>query len=517
MTESLARARHRPDLPQRPTASMGRVARGSTANLAGAVVMGVSNFALTIAVTRGLSKPVAGVFFSATSLFLLATSVGQLGTSTGLVYFISRCRALGTTGLIGSYLRAALRPVLLTAVLMGAALFLWAPQVAAVISPDQADRASGYLRALAFFIPLAGLENVALAATRGMGTMRANAVVEQIGRPLLQLLLVGVVLFPSLAGLLTWAWAFAYAPAAVVAWFWWQRLHRRGQHDAPPPTPAAGTHMEFWRFSGPRALTSVAQMAMQRLDIVLVGALSGAVNAAIYAAATRFIVAGQMGSNAISQAAQPRLAETIACGDHETTKHIYQTSTAWLMAITWPMFLSFSLFSGPLLHVFGKGYGAGTGVLLLLSLSMLVATGCGMVDMVLSMAGHTTWNLANAILALGVLVGLDLWLIPSQGVLGAAIGWAAAILVRNLAALSQVAVALRLQPIGRATAGAAGLSIACFAIAPGAVRLILGTTWLALVVALALGTSVYVWGLWRLRRPLQLGSLRRIRRATRTS
>ena len=82
---------------------------------------------------------------------------------------------------------------------------------------------------------------------------------------------------------------------------------------------------------------------MQRLDIVLVGALAGAVQAAIYAAATRFIVAGQMGTNAISNAAQPKLAETLARDDHDAVHHIYETSTAWLMAATWPLYLIFTL------------------------------------------------------------------------------------------------------------------------------------------------------------------------------
>ena len=62
---------------------------------------------------------------------------------------------------------------------------------------------------------------------------------------------------------------------------------------------------------------------------------------------------------------------------------------------------------------------------MVLAAAMLVATGCGMVDMVLTMAGRTSWNLGNVLLALGVNVGLDLLLIPEHGVLGAAIGLAA--------------------------------------------------------------------------------------------
>ena len=116
------------------------------------------------------------------------------------------------------------------------------------------------------------------------------------------------------------------------------------------------------------------------------------------------------------------------------------------MTISWPLYLLLIVFGGPLLRIFGASYSAGTSVLVLLALSMLVATGCGVVDVVLAMAGHTSWNLGNAVLALAVNIGLDVWLIPAHGVLGAAIGWAVAIVVRNLAALIQVGVSARPAP-----------------------------------------------------------------------
>lgn len=491
-----------------PTGSLRSVARGSTANLFGALVTAITTFAVTILVTRGLTPADAGVFFSATSLFLLATTIGQLGTGTGLVYFLSRCRALGRQQLIANYVRVALQPVLVAAVVMAAGIFVFAPQLAELTLSGHATAATHDLRVLACFIPFVGVESVWLAATRGLGTMAPNNLVEQIGRPLLQVLLVAGSVLLSSTGMLGWAWALAYLPAAVVAWWWWRRLSSR----LTSPDSSMRVGREFWRFTAPRGMTSVIQVLMQRFDIVLVGALSGAVDAAIYAAATRFIVAGQVGGNAISFAAQPKLGETIAQGDDEATNHLYQASTAWLMLITWPLYLVLIVFGDPLLHVFGSAYSAGSTVLILLSLSMLVATGCGVVDVVLAMAGHTSWNLGNAVLALGVNLGLDLWLIPSHGVVGAAIGWAAAITVRNLAALVQVGLSRGLHPLGRATIATAGLAGAAFLVIPVLGRVALGDTWLALIASLLVGGPAYLVGLWLLRRDLNLDALRRIRR-----
>lgn len=487
---------------------MSRVARGSSLNLAGAVVTGGANFALAIVLTRGLPTAEAGLFFSVSSLFLIATAVGQLGTNTGLVFFVSRCRALNRTAFVDSYVRAAAKPVLIVGLAMAVALAVLAPSVARLTNPDHVDRAVDYLRTLAVFIPLAGLENVALSATRGLGTMKQYALIELIGRPLLQLLVVGTAVFLLSGHVLGPAWAVAYLPAAIAGTWWLRRLIRRLDVVQARET---GQSREFWRFTTPRAATGVIQMAMQRLDIVLVGALAGAVPAAVYFATTRFIVVGQMGNNAISLAAQPSLAVAIGRQDRAETKDIYQTSTAWLMILTWPLYLSLALFGGTFVSVFGSGYGEGTDVLQLLSLAMLVATGFGMVDMLLSMAGHTSWNLGNAMLALAIQVGLDIALIPSHGILGAAIGWSAAIVTRNAAALLQVGFALRLHPLGRATSTCAGLSLACYGVVAGALKLLLGGGLVAAVESLGVATICFVLGLWLFRGPLRLAVLLGVR------
>jgi O-antigen/teichoic acid export membrane protein len=488
-------------------ASMGGVARGSVANLAGAVVAASCTFALTVVVTRGMRQADAGVFFSVSSLFLLGTSVGQLGTDTGLVYFLSRCRVLEARDHITAYLRAALRPVLLTGLLMAAAATVYAEDLARLTNPGHVEQATTFIRSVAWFIPLAGLENVALAATRGLGAMRAYAVTEQITRPSLQLLLVTVAVHAAQPHLLLVAWGAAYAPVAVLAWWWWLRLARRLGLSARTASPTSGLGREFWVFTAPRSLASVAQLLMQRLDIVLVGALAGAPQAAIYTAATRFVVAGQMGRQAVSLAAQPALAEALARGDRERARQVFQTSAAWLMATTWPLFLAFVVVGGPLLQVFGSGYESGTAVLLLLSFSMLVATGCGDVDSALIMAGKTTWSLGNMAVALGLNLVLDLWLIPDHGVTGAAIGWSVAIMTKNLLALVQVRLALGLHPFGMASAIVALLSSASFALLPLLASELLGTELPALVMALAAASTVYAAGLWSARNPLELDEL----------
>src|ERR1044072_3785986 len=107
-------------------AQLAKVARGGAVNLLGSLDSGVSGFLLTVVVAHGWDADTAGTLFSATSLFLILTATGLLGTDTGLARFALRYEAQGRAADVGTVLRVALRPVVVVSLLMALALGLFA-------------------------------------------------------------------------------------------------------------------------------------------------------------------------------------------------------------------------------------------------------------------------------------------------------------------------------------------------------------------------------------------------------
>ena len=509
------------------------VARGGVLNLAGAGVAGLGTVALTVIVARSFSQAAAGAFFTAMSLFLIVEAVASLGAATGTTYFIARLRALGQPDRIPEVLRTAIRPVACVSVAAAVALALLAEPAArllvgrlghAGVSPAEV---ATELRYLAAAVPFAALLDTLLGATRGFRAMGPTVLVDRIGRPVLQLAGVAAVAAAASsvahgAVLLAPLWAVPYLPAAVIVWWWLHRTRRRQQHSrrhghrpgpplVPPPAPVTepgeATPLGFWRFTVPRGLAALAQITIQRVDIVLVAVLRGPAAAAVYTAATRFLVAGQFGNQAIAMAAQPRFTEMFTAGDRAAANRVYQATTAWLILLTWPLYLLAVAFGPQVIEVFGRSYSAGTAVIVILGLTMLLATGCGQVDMVLVTTGRSSWSLANGLLAVAVNVGLDLALIPAYGITGAAIGWSAAIALTNLLPLAQIAATQRLHPFGRGTAIAAALSAFCFGLLPLTARTLSGPGPATSLTAIAAGCLVMAAGLWRFRTELNLAAM----------
>lgn len=487
------------------------LARGGALSLAGAVVSAGANLVLTVLITHGLSRSRAGEFFAVTSVFLTAEVLCRLGADVGLVYFFARWRALGRVDLLRSGLRSALTWVLTVSVLVGIALWVWADPIARLVRSGRDG--PGVLRLLAVLLPGVVAYDLCLGATRGFARMRPTVFIDRIGRPVLQLVLVAVVLALGWRGGVGVAWSVPYVACVVAGVFAVRALPWSRPAGAVPAVIRAGGGLspgrEFWTFTGPRAVAGVAQVLLQRLDIILVAALRGPAEAAVYTAATRFLVVGQFVNQAFAAPAQPRLSALLAVGDRAGAEQVYRASTAWLVATTWPLYCVIGVLAPSYLRAFGSGYADGLPVVYLLCAAMLVASMVGFVDVVLLMAGRTRWNLATTVSALALNVGLDLLLIPHLGIVGAAVGWCAAILATNVVPLVIIARTVRISPFGRGAAVIAVLAPVCFVGVPllgGALFAHDGSAdhQLGRLVGVVVGLAAYVAALHGNRRSLHL-------------
>ena len=293
------------------------------------------------------------------SLFLIVEAVASLGAATGTTYFIARLRALGQPHRIPEVLRTAIRPVAAVSVAAAVALALLAEPAAPAArrpawvtparSPPRWPPSSG---ALAVALPFAALLDTLLGATRGFRAMGPTDVVDRIGRPLLQLAGVAAAAAAGSAPLLAPLWALPYLPAAVVVWLWLRRIRRRqrrppprsppGPPLVPPAAPATDRRspLGFWRFTGrggwprwPRSPSSASTSSWSRC---MRGPAAGR------GLHRRDPVPGgravrQPGHRDGRPAPVHRDVHRAATG--RGRNRVYQATTAWLILLTWPMYL----------------------------------------------------------------------------------------------------------------------------------------------------------------------------------
>lgn len=489
---------------------MATIARGGAISLVGAGVSAVSGFGLVLAVTNGFSAHVAGAFFALTSIFLLLSSISSLGVDVGLGRFMLRFVAQERSGDLPLLLRAAFRPVLWTTLAVCLSALLLSGPIADLTGLDDQGRTA--LRLLVLILPAAVITDCALAGTRAFGRMRATVLVDRIGRSAAQPILAVIValLGWQLSGLVL-GWALPYVVSAVAAGWFLRRLVRRRVNPAHTTADYPTVRREFWSFTWARGVTALSQMAIQRADIVLIAALRSPAEAAVYTAATRFVVIGQLGAQAIQQVLQPRFTALLADAQtgHTALGSVYRISTAWTMAVSWPLYLAIGCAPALYLSLFGPEYrDTGVAVVVVMMAAMLFAVAAGPADTLLLMHGRSGLSLGNGLTALGVDIALCFVLIPRMGIAGAAVAWAAAVTVRCALSLIQLRALLRIVSCSRGSAVVAAAAVVCFAgpsLLLGGLGLLSPLTWAGGVL---LGAAAYLYALWLARDTLLLSSLR---------
>lgn len=462
-----------------------RLGRRSLASVAGAVVSGLGTLVSTVLITTISDQAVAGGVFAITSFLMLLQAVGRLGNQASLVWALTWVRQHADARAARTILTTSLLPGLLLGLLLSGVIIAAAPVIADLFTDDaDTESMTQALRWGATLVPVAAVYDGLTSATQGLGRLAPTVVIERLARPVAQVVCVAAAVPTNSPGWLTVAWFAPYLPAfAIMTWILAAELRAAqgqpegvrtaktqvrarmlsqssGSDTAAPPADAPPREWRrwYWRFSLPRAVSDAAQTALQRLDIVLVGALASLEAAAVYTVVTRLLVAGTQLAQSLLIAAQPAIAEAFAGHDTRAAETIWRRVTTWQITLTTPLSWMLAVQPAGILALFGDDYTSGTPAVVILALAAVVARTVGPVDGVLVMSGRSRLSLYLQILALATYVITDLALIPVIGITGAAVGWAAAILVANLGPLLVVRASLSINPWGYSVLTAAGLA-----------------------------------------------------------
>ncbi len=195
------------------------------------------------------------------------------------------------------------------------------------------------------------------------------------------------------------------------------------------------TRAEFWRYCRPRAASAAAQIALERSDVILVSALAGPAAAGVYGTLTRFVTVGNFVVFVLGQATSPQLRRALARGDRAGAQRLLDQATAWMVLTAGPYLLLVATVAGPLLAVLDADLRVGATALSVAAVGMVGNALAGPADLTLLMLGRSRASLAVTAGALAVDVAVAIVAIGPLGLVGAALAWAAAVVVQNGAAL----------------------------------------------------------------------------------
>ncbi len=467
-------------------------ARGSLLNGVSSVISTGLGFLLVVIITNTFGADDAGVFFGVIALFAIVSTAAKLGTETALVFLVARYRSEGSHRSIREALGAALGPVAAISVAGAASLYLLASPLSSLFSDDSADVFADVLRAVAPFLPAWAIGLVLLGATRGAGTMIPTAVGLQLVQPVAQIILVTIAAWrgwdlPMLAR----AWALPLVATALIALSGLRPFLQVA--DSEPAVDRAKIRRDLWSFAGPRGLAGTLQVSLDRVGILLIGALLTSTAAGQWAAISRLVGVAQRSFHAIGQALNPRMSSLAQRNDWAAVGRVFEQITVATVGALAPAVLALFFFPKSALDIFGGSeFGDASRPLAIAAIATLAAIAFAHVDNVLLMAGRSATALIDTAAALVTTIVLDLVLIPPFGLEGAAMAMAAGVFVYRASAAVQINRWFEVRSLSRPVITVLALGLGVVGSAMFAARLIGGDR---LAVAIVTGVvSVAVYG-----------------------
>lgn len=170
----------------------------------------------------------------------------------------------------------------------------------------------------------------------------------------------------------------------------------------------------------PMLLMSGMQILLQRVDVLMLGALLDPAQAGIYAASGRIAAVVGFGLASVNSIATPMLAEYFEKRDFSNIQTVLTWSARIAALVAVPMVMVLYVFGEHLLALFGEEFIVGQSALQILLIGSVVNATVSSVGFALVMGGQQ--NKAAAIMAVAVLVNvaLNVLLIPRYGIQGAA-------------------------------------------------------------------------------------------------
>ena len=276
------------------------------------------------------------------------------------------------------------------------------------------------------------VSSVLAAYFQGMERVGANAVFNLGLNPALFLAFLGLsfALHGRFVGILAAYLLSAGVACLALAFYTWRALPKALERSVHATEADPSGHVSLLAMTISLFGAGSLNLLTQYADTLILGVFWTTAVVGLYSAGMTLARLFVAGSTALLYIYLPVSTRLRRSRDFGALRSTYVTSARWVTVMTLPVFVVFFFDPAPTLGaVFGGSYTSAVLALRILSVASFLSVIIGPSNAALSGLGHPVANMAAAGTSLGMNVALSLLLIPTWGLLGAAVAWSVARLV----------------------------------------------------------------------------------------
>lgn len=425
--------------------------RASAVSMAVRVTGLVLAFLCHLVLSRALGANEYGQYMIAVGWAMVLVIPSRMGLDNSVLRFATIYREQGKAGDFRGLIRFSLGAISVAGAVIVAILLL----AKADAVPPLVPISWGLIAGMALLVPSLAILGWMSALVRTANYIFASQFYEQVFRPLL--LMAAVVVAILAGGGINSGQAMLLTGATVIFVTVGLGIHaRRIFAGLPPGRPSFEHRSEWLTVSWPLFLMAIIQELLNQVDLILLGLLSNATQAAYFAASMRLASLVTFGLVAIGTVSAPLIASAYNRNDLGELARIATMSARFATMVAATVAAVLVIAGKPALGLFGPGFDNAYPALLVLLVGGVANSVTGTVGYLLTMTGRE--RAAPAILAgaLSVNIASSLVLIPLFGAVGAACASTLGLVTWNvtMAIYMRRSLGVDATALGRARAGA---------------------------------------------------------------
>lgn len=424
---------------------VGRMARGAGISSFGQGVNMVLGYATQIALARMYGPALLGLYVLGMTVVQVANLLAQLGMNHGAMRYVAYYQARSDIARVRGAILMALWVTFALSLAFTILMFFGAGFLAEAVFSKPSLKI--VIRAFSVSLPFFTVMGIALWATKGFQTMKYDAYVRQILRPLLNF--VGIVIFyllgAQLLGAVT-AYFLSVALGAAFALYYLRRLSSKllGQ-DIPPRFESR----ELLSFSLPMMVINFAQGMNSWSVIAVLGAFATAESVGIFNVAARTATLSSLVLTAFGGIFSPMVSGLYSRSRLEELSSLYRDVSRWIFTGGFAIFLITVLLAGDIMAVFGPEFVSGWSVMIVIAGGWLYSSSTGPSGRLLEMTGYQRIVMLTLLGSTASTLVLAIALVPRYGIMGAGVAVATGLIMSNTVILFFVKRRLGLWPYSR--------------------------------------------------------------------
>jgi O-antigen/teichoic acid export membrane protein len=201
--------------------------------------------------------------------------------------------------------------------------------------------------------------------------------------------------------------------------------------DKPNDKSESFTITEIFKTSSPMALSAIAYFIMQSIDIIILSIYEGFDQIAYYSVSVKLAMLTTLALMSVNIVIAPRIAEIYENQNMQKLQMLIKHSTRIIFLISICVLSVLFFFSEEILGLFGQGYVIANNALFFLLAAQFFNAVSGPGAIYLNMTGRQKTLNKILVSALIINILLNFYLIPIQGINGAAIATLASLIIWN--------------------------------------------------------------------------------------